>query len=89
MLRSSAGETQSTLMIAKARVAPLKSPTIPRMELTAASVAVKMDKLLKKELELELHESIYSDPPGSCDVAIAPIHANSTIPREFSATLQF
>ena len=37
----------------------MKSPTIPRMELTAASVAVKMDKLLKKELELELHKSIY------------------------------
>lgn len=59
VLRSSAGETQSTLMMAKARVAPLKSPTIPRMELTAASVAVKMDKLLKKELELELHDSVY------------------------------
>ncbi|XP_063749569.1 uncharacterized protein LOC134870954 [Eleginops maclovinus] len=43
----------------KARVAPLKSPTIPRMELTAATVAIKMDKLLKKELELELHDSIF------------------------------
>ncbi|XP_058628316.1 uncharacterized protein LOC131538457 [Onychostoma macrolepis] len=45
--------------MAKARVAPLKSPTIPRMELTAATVAIKMDKLLKKELELELNESIF------------------------------
>ncbi|KAM4561412.1 uncharacterized protein V3H82_015431 [Fundulus diaphanus] len=59
VLRSSAGETQSSLMMAKARVAPLKYPTIPRMELTAASVAVKMDRLLKKELELELHDSVY------------------------------
>ncbi|KAK5866387.1 hypothetical protein PBY51_020583 [Eleginops maclovinus] len=43
----------------KARVAPLKSPTIPRMELTAATVAIKMDKLLEIELELELHDSIF------------------------------
>ena len=59
LLRTASGEAQSTLMMAKARVAPLKSPTIPRMELTAATVAVKMDKILKKELELELHESIF------------------------------
>lgn len=49
------GEAQSTLM-AKARVAPLKSPTIPRTELTAATVAVKMDKLFKEELDPELHD---------------------------------
>lgn len=46
------------MMMAKAK-APLKSPTIPRMELTAATVAVKKDKLLKKELKLELQESIF------------------------------
>ncbi|KAL0978912.1 hypothetical protein UPYG_G00177680 [Umbra pygmaea] len=59
LLRTATGEAQSTLMMAKARVAPLKSPTIPRMELTAATVAVKMDKLLKKELELELCDSVF------------------------------
>lgn len=35
--------------MAKARVAPLKYPTIPRIELIDAKVAEKMDKLLKKE----------------------------------------
>ena len=59
LLCFAAGEVQSTLILAKARVAPLKSPTIPRMELTAATVAIKMDKLLRKELELELQESIF------------------------------
>lgn len=59
LLRNASGETQSTLVMAKARVAPLKCPTIPRMELIAATVAVKMDKLLKKELEVELHESVF------------------------------
>ncbi|GAA6232368.1 uncharacterized protein LOC120493481, partial [Lates japonicus] len=59
LLRSETGEAQCTLIMAKARVAPLKSPTIPRMELTAATVATKMDKLLRKELELELAESVF------------------------------
>ena len=59
LLRNGTGETQATLVMAKARVAPLKSPTIPRMELTAATVAVKMDKILRKELELQLRESIF------------------------------
>lgn len=44
-------------MIAKARVAPLKSPTVPRMELTAVMVAVKMYKPLKMQLELKLQDS--------------------------------
>ncbi|XP_048039585.1 uncharacterized protein LOC125264365 [Megalobrama amblycephala] len=43
----------------KSRMAPLKQTTIPRMELTAAVVAVKTDKMLKDELELELHESVF------------------------------
>jgi len=59
LLRTATGEAQSTLMMATERVAPLKSPTIPRLELTLATVAIKMDKLLKKELELELHDSIF------------------------------
>lgn len=59
LLRSATAEAQSTLIMAKARVAPLKSPTIPRMKLTAATVAIKMDKLLRKELEIELDESIF------------------------------
>ncbi|KAL7880839.1 hypothetical protein SRHO_G00030930 [Serrasalmus rhombeus] len=59
LLRNATGEAHSTLVMAKARVTPLKAPTIPRMELTAATVAVKMDRLLKKELELELHTSVF------------------------------
>lgn len=47
LLHNASGEVQSTLIMANARVAPLKCPTIPRMELIVATVAVKMDKLLK------------------------------------------
>lgn len=43
----------------KARVAPLKPTTIPRMELTAATMAGRMDRMLRKELELQLVDSMF------------------------------
>ncbi|XP_042070053.1 uncharacterized protein LOC121812301 [Haplochromis burtoni] len=43
----------------KARVAPLKQTSIPRMELTAALVASRMDKMWKKELQMHLQESVF------------------------------
>lgn len=43
----------------KARVAPLKCVTIPRLELTAAVVAVKMDQMLRRELQVTLQNSIF------------------------------
>ena len=46
-------------MMGKSRVAPLKQTTIPSMELTAAVVAVDMDKLLKRELQMDLLDSIF------------------------------
>ena len=39
-------------VLGKARVAPLKQVTIPRLELTAAVVSAKMNKFLKDELKL-------------------------------------
>lgn len=48
-----------TFILGKARVAPLKNVTIPRMELTAAVLAARVDRLLKAELQLELENSIF------------------------------
>ncbi len=48
-----------SLLMGKSRVSPLKQITIPRLELTAAAVAVKMDKVLRQELQIPLRQSIF------------------------------
>ena len=42
-----------SLVMSKARVAPLKSITIPRLELTAAVVSTKVSQCLKQELDYQ------------------------------------
>ena len=51
-----------TLMMAKTRVTPRKFVSIPRLELVAAVLAVKISALIKKELEMEkLTEYFWTD----------------------------
>ncbi|XP_034151514.1 uncharacterized protein LOC117595338 [Esox lucius] len=52
-------EVHVAFMIGKARVSPLKQVTIPRLELTAAVLAVKVDRMLRRELQLQLNKSIF------------------------------
>ncbi len=52
-------EVHVSLLLGKARVTPLKPVTIPRLELTAAVLAVQMDKVLKAELQLQVENSFF------------------------------
>ena len=45
-------------MIGKARVAPLKQVTILRLELAAATLESRMDRMLRRELRMPLKESV-------------------------------
>ena len=50
-------QVHCSFVCGKSRVAPLKQMTIPRMELTSAVVAAKVDKQLRSELTLPLEDS--------------------------------
>lgn len=47
------------LVMSKGKVAPLKACTIPRLELQAAVLAVKVDALLRGELDLVFTQSFF------------------------------
>ncbi|XP_076829473.1 uncharacterized protein LOC143475509 [Brachyhypopomus gauderio] len=56
------GEIYCSLVMGKSRVAPMKFMTIPRLELSAAVVAVRISDMLKKELEINaLQEYFWTD----------------------------
>ena len=46
-------------MTGKTRVAPLKVMTIPRIELVAATLSVKISILLRKELKIPVNKEIF------------------------------
>ena len=50
------GRVHCAILQGKSRLAPLKKFTIPRLELSAATVSVWSDKAIKRELELPLTE---------------------------------
>jgi hypothetical protein len=56
---NSQGQISVMLVMSKGRLAPLKSVTIPRLELQAALLAAQIDAMLRSQLELDLLESCF------------------------------
>ena len=52
-------QVHCSLVMGKARVAPTKIVTIPRLELTAAVTSAAVSNMLKEELELKIDEEYY------------------------------
>ncbi|XP_071954122.1 uncharacterized protein [Antedon mediterranea] len=54
------GKIHCSLLIGKSRVAPLKKVTVPRMELTAAMLAVHINKIIiKDKLSCQVHKVVF------------------------------
>ena len=53
------GTIHCSFVMGKARTAPLKSITIPRLELSAAVLASRLDKIIRREIDLPVHESVF------------------------------
>ncbi|XP_068247735.1 uncharacterized protein [Palaemon carinicauda] len=53
------GQVHTRLVMAKSRVSPLKTFTIPRLELTAALASVKVSYFLKKELKVNISKEVF------------------------------
>ena len=59
---NASGDHHVSLVTGKSRVAPLKSVTIPRLELTAATISVKVGALVKEELDtLDMDITYWTD----------------------------
>ncbi|XP_037773620.1 uncharacterized protein LOC119569619 [Penaeus monodon] len=53
------GITHCALMLTRTRLAPIKTTTIPRLELSAAFLAATSDAKLRKELSLPIDDSVF------------------------------
>jgi hypothetical protein len=53
------GTIHCAFLMAKSRLAPLKVVTIPRLELMAAVLAVKLDGILRREMHIHVDQTIF------------------------------
>jgi hypothetical protein len=53
------GNVKCSFLMGKSRLAPIKPVTIPRLELSAAVVSTKLDKMSRNELSLPIDQSFF------------------------------
>ena len=60
------GQVFCRFILAKSKLAPLKQMTIPRLELTAVALSVKLDKVIRSEIDLPIEITI-----GTCRKSVS------------------
>ena len=58
-LADDAGNISLSFIAGKSRLASIKSVSIPRLELTAAVLAIRLDEMIRKELDLPITSSFF------------------------------
>ena len=58
-LVNASGAVHCSFVIGKSRLSPLKTVTIPRLELSAATLSTRLDRMIREEIELTIDESFY------------------------------
>ena len=53
------GTTSCSFAMGKSRNAPICAPTIPRLELQSALLAVRMNRMIQRELDIPVNETFY------------------------------
>ena len=53
------GDVHCSFVMGKSRLAPLKPVTIPRMELSAAVLSTRLDRMIRDEIEYKIDDSIF------------------------------
>ena len=53
------GEVHCSFFLGKERLSPMKPMTIPRLELSATTIAVRLERLIKRELEIHIDKSVF------------------------------
>ena len=80
------GKIHCSLLVGKSRVPPKKFVSIPRLELTAAVLSVKMACTLRKELGIKVAKEIFWT---DSQVVLAYIRSNSKRFKVFVANQQY
>lgn len=52
-------EVHCSFVMGKSRLSPLKPMTIPRMEMSAAVLSTRLDRIIRKEIDFAINDSVF------------------------------
>ena len=59
LITTTRGDIYSSFLIGKSRPSPLKQLTIPRLELCAAVEATRLEKMVRREIDMQVNQSMF------------------------------